>query len=462
MVKGQSRREWIMRLVRSGWLFSVLTEVVSSHGSPDLSSTGPLIFGRAAARAYLVTNLRETGLLFGTPAQPSTAPLENAKAAEEQLFLAVIRTYARMALDIAVLLKAPPGPRREQVLLLLAVLVGEKRLADEISRSLAWGPLLPLPSKWWSRIESRLEKRATSVPGDPVYGLILHNVAVYADSQAFGRQAIDLFARGHHHWMCAERRLRFAARQKAVLAKVLIGIACIERQPNFAAQRAILRQVDCLQLRFGQRSEVKRALKRFFETPPSVEDLAPQVGSRQLRRFVLEQTILASLVDGSRSPREVKFIRELAARLKVSAEELDRIEVEMAEFFAKNRSIVDLYKVSPGAGALGEELVEAMQYTLEKNFNRLLREVRQTGELSVLLARAARGQKLNADERRKMRSQLIDVAKAIPALAIFAAPGGILLLIALAKVLPFNILPSAFQDEPEKDNVPRSTKRADA
>jgi hypothetical protein len=40
------------------------------------------------------------------------------------------------------------------------------------------------------------------------------------------------------------------------------------------------------------------------------------------------------------------------------------------------------------------------------------------------------------------------VAKAIPALAIFAAPGGLLLLVALAKVLPFNLLPSAFQDEP--------------
>jgi hypothetical protein len=451
-----------MQLVPPGWLFSLLTDVVSSHGSPDLSSGRPPIFGRAAARAYLAGSLRETGLLFGTPAHPTTAPLENAKAAEEQLFLAVIRTYARIALDVAVLLEAPPGPRREQVLLLLAVLVGEKRLADEISRSLAWGPLLPLPLKWWSRIETRLEKRATSVPGDPVYGLLLHNVAVYADSQAFGRQAIDLFARGRHHWRAAERRLRFAARQKAVLAKVLIGIACIERQPNFAAERAILRQLGCLQLPFGQRSSLKRALKRFFNKPPSVEELAPQVESRQLRRFVLEQTILASLVDGSRSPREVKFIRALAARLKVPTEELDRIEVEMAEFFAKNRSIVDLYKVSPGAGAMGEELVESMQYALEKNFHRLIREVRETGELSVLLARAARGQKLTPEERRKMRSQLIDVAKAVPALAIFAAPGGVLLLIALAKVLPFNILPSAFQDEAEKDHVPRSTKRAGA
>src|SRR3981081_2349060 len=123
-----------MQLVPPGWLFSLLTDVVSSHGSPDLSSGRPPIFGRAARRAYLAGSLRETGLLFGTPAHPTTAPLENAKAAEEQLFLAVIRTYARIALDVAVLLEAPPGPRREQVLLLLAVLVGEKRLADEISR----------------------------------------------------------------------------------------------------------------------------------------------------------------------------------------------------------------------------------------------------------------------------------------------------------------------------------------
>jgi hypothetical protein len=44
-----------------------------------------------------------------------------------------------------------------------------------------------------------------------------------------------------------------------------------------------------------------------------------------------------------------------------------------------------------------------------------------------------------------MRLELIDLAKAIPALAAFAAPGGLLLFAALAKVLPFSILPSAFQ-----------------
>ena len=37
-----------------------------------------------------------------------------------------------------------------------------------------------------------------------------------------------------------------------------------------------------------------------------------------------------------------------------------------------------------------------------------------------------------------MRAQLVDLAKAVPALAIFAAPGGMLLLPLLAKLLPFN------------------------
>jgi hypothetical protein len=129
--------------------------------------------------------------------------------------------------------------------------------------------------------------------------------------------------------------------------------------------------------------------------------------------------------------------------------------MEMAEFYARNRGVVDVFAVSAGAGALVEQIVEPIQRALEKNFHRLLQEIRQTGELSVLITRAARGHKLTDEERRKMRIQLIDIAKAIPALAIFAAPGGVLLLIALAKVLPFNILPSAFQDPPSPGKPPK-------
>jgi len=71
-------------------------------------------------------------------------------------------------------------------------------------------------------------------------------------------------------------------------------------------------------------------------------------------------------------------------------------------------------------------------------------ELKETGELGTLLAKAAAGQTLDATERKKVKAQLIDLAKAVPALAIFAAPGGMVLLPLLAKLLPFDLLPSAF------------------
>ena len=91
--------------------------------------------------------------------------------------------------------------------------------------------------------------------------------------------------------------------------------------------------------------------------------------------------------------------------------------------------------------------LRALRAALEKNFQRVMKEIRETGELSVLLTRAARGHALTRDEKTRMRRQLIDVAKVIPAIAIFAAPGGVLLLIVLAKVLPFSMLPSSFTED---------------
>src|SRR4051812_2317677 len=111
-----------MDLGKAGWLSSILEEAVAAHsgvstpavapGLPETSSSG-----RARARAYLPKTPRPSGLLYGPPREnpppdagavffgPSAAPASGgqARAPEEQLFLAVVRTLARMALDIALL-----------------------------------------------------------------------------------------------------------------------------------------------------------------------------------------------------------------------------------------------------------------------------------------------------------------------------------------------------------------------
>ncbi len=85
---------------------------------------------------------------------------------------------------------------------------------------------------------------------------------------------------------------------------------------------------------------------------------------------------------------------------------------------------------------------------LEHNLHWLRWEAHETAEVYRLWRRARRGTPLSFEERRRVRAQLIDLAKAIPALVVFAAPGGLVLLVVLGKVLPFSLLPSAFRTPP--------------
>jgi hypothetical protein len=430
---------------KAGWLSSLLGELVSSHdASVARAGAPPGLSARARARAYVRRVLRESGLLYGTPAaQAGTAP---GTAPEVVLFLAVVRTFASLALDLAEILGAPAGPRREQLLVPFAALVGLADDAAELSRRVPALESAPLPRRLWGRVETALERRAMSLAGDPAYGLVLHNGAVFADAELFARHAAAYFSRGALRPREVRRRNVVAARRKALLVQVLAALARAEHAPSYPARRAILRQIEDLHLPEALEGELRFQVKELFERPASLPALLGDVRSAEMRHFLLEQALLASIVDGRRSKEELGFLQTLGGALGFSGEEQKRIELGVVEFYAKHRNLVDVFTVRAGAEVMGEEAVEAIQRTVERNFQAVMQEIRETGELSVLLTRAARGQKLTSEERRKMRAQLIDIAKTIPALAIFAAPGGVLLLIALAKVLPFNLLPSAFQE----------------
>ncbi len=440
-----------MQLGSRGWLESLIDEAVKAH-KPDTvsvaySNATALSSPQSRARAYLKLMLRESGLLYGTPSLGAHQP---APDKEELLFVAVLKTLCRLALDVAWLAEASPGPRKEQLLLLFATWCWKVDEAQNIHARIErahkeW----PLPKKVWLQVESAMESRATSLAADPYYGLVLHNGAMYADAHLWARAALAYFSGYTYPKEAMERRLRFAAFQKALLCNVLVGLVCAERPPSFPARRAIVRQIDDLKLPDDLAEATREFARRAFERAPAMKRVLKDVRSEDMKQFILEQTLLASLVDGRRSEREVQWTHELGKLLGFEAAEVKAFEVSMANFYAQHRTVVDVFTLSSGAEVLGEEMVTGLSLTVQKNYRRLLKEIRKTGELSVLLSRAARGQKLSSDEKRRMRAQLIDVAKVVPALAIFAAPGGFLLLIALAKVLPFDVLPSSFYDLPE-------------
>ena len=65
--------------------------------------------------------------------------------------------------------------------------------------------------------------------------------------------------------------------------------------------------------------------------------------------------------------------------------------------------------------------VEEIRLLLQKNKKRLDQELRQSKE-AVRLIKKATHSSLNAEEKEKIKIQLLDICKAIPALAVFLLP----------------------------------------
>lgn len=92
-------------------------------------------------------------------------------------------------------------------------------------------------------------------------------------------------------------------------------------------------------------------------------------------------------------------------------------------------------------------IVSKIRQAVNENKDKVYQEIRETKELYELMLKWSQGANLTNDEKAAVKSQLIDICKTIPALAIFMVPFGSVLLMLLLKYLPFNILPTAFDEE---------------
>jgi len=98
-----------------------------------------------------------------------------------------------------------------------------------------------------------------------------------------------------------------------------------------------------------------------------------------------------------------------------------------------------------------KDVSDKIKRIIDENSAKIVQEVRETKELYQLLVKWSKEGTLTELEKEKVKTQLLDIAKTVPALAIFIVPFGSLILLFLIKTLPFNILPSSFSAD-KKDN----------
>ena len=164
-----------------------------------------------------------------------------------------------------------------------------------------------------------------------------------------------------------------------------------------------------------------------------------------VRRFFLEAVMMTVLSDRDLGPEEAVFLRELVEKLELWEDELNQGRLALEVFLLNSEDTLQVLKTRSFVFNVGDNLTKQATLMVRKNLHRITNEIRETQDLYNLLIKSTHTA-LTSEEKARVRAQITDIFKTIPTLAIFALPGGSLILPILFKLLPFNLLPSSFED----------------
>ncbi len=230
-------------------------------------------------------------------------------------------------------------------------------------------------------------------------------------------------------------------RVRETLLQLLIAAAHSSGDVDEGEIRVFERFLDSAHLPKGERESLKRAMR----TGLTLDQIEIPEAPWMVRRHLLDLTLMLILADRNFMESEQTFAAKLIQRLGLWEEELDQSQTALAAFILQNEGTLHFLRGRTQARLLADRVAERAQATMRKNLDRIVNEVRETRELYELLVKS-RSAALTSEEKRKVRAQLYDILKTIPTLAIFALPGGSVALPILIRLLPFNLLPTSFED----------------
>lgn len=239
--------------------------------------------------------------------------------------------------------------------------------------------------------------------------------------------------------------------ERVHILEAVVALAQADQRITRVERRIIKSAIELARLGDADSAMVWAAL----DEPIRVADLAAGLHhAPATRRQVFEQLIVHSYLDGDPGPREQAFLDALAEAFGITPEERLALEVSALSFLQARPDVARAFSWTARLGRWNRNLAKKTERLVRSNLESLLVEVRETGDLAQLLLRRAQGP-LTPEEEQRVVAQLLDICKTIPALAIFAAPGGLLLFPILLRMLPFDLRPSAFaQDDEAEDPAP--------
>jgi hypothetical protein len=191
-----------------------------------------------------------------------------------------------------------------------------------------------------------------------------------------------------------------------------------------------------------KKDEIEELLKTDIPITTISQDC---LNSELFKRFLLDISVLTiyATIDDANA-EEIDYLKFLCSYLNITDDALNETLVLVEKFVIKNNHQVTFLSDSNSVEKLYSNISKRWIKILGRNKDKLAQELKQSKEL-VQLIKKSTSKELTKEEKEKVKTQFLDIAKSMPTLAIFLLPGGTLLLPIILKIIP-DLIPSAFRD----------------
>jgi hypothetical protein len=162
------------------------------------------------------------------------------------------------------------------------------------------------------------------------------------------------------------------------------------------------------------------------------------------KRYAFDLGCMASWTDRMIDPEEYLFLNQLGEDLGLNKDQIEQSIKDINTFYVANQDQIALLGSKNLVKNFYDNSSKMVKKLIKRNSKRLLKELSESKDLMVLLTKSTT-RDLTDEEQKKMQSQLLDLIKSVPSLAIFMLPGGAILLPLFVKFIP-KLLPTAFDD----------------
>ena len=202
----------------------------------------------------------------------------------------------------------------------------------------------------------------------------------------------------------------------------------------------------------SQKTEYDNNLIKLFEGSirhknselPSYKDAVSFISEPLEKLYVIDLVCMASWTDKIIDIEEREFLNRLKTDLALDSDVIAQSVDDINTFYDEHKEDVAFLSSKNLAQSFYDNSSKVVSKLIKRNSKRLIKELSESKEAMALLAQSTQ-RNLTDDEQKKIQTQLLDIFKSIPSLAIFMLPGGMLLLPLFVKFIP-KLLPSAFDD----------------